>query len=71
VLLPDGIDELDLAAAAYERGILVEDGAWHWARPEDAPPSIVLGYGSVGEPAVRRGVAILADAVSAAVRTPV
>jgi GntR family transcriptional regulator/MocR family aminotransferase len=71
VLLPDGIDELELAAAAYERGVLVEDGAWHWARPEDAPPSIVLGYGSVGEPAIRRGVAILGDAVSATVRSPV
>ena len=32
------------AMAAFERGVLVEDAAWHWARPGDAPPSIVLGY---------------------------
>jgi GntR family transcriptional regulator/MocR family aminotransferase len=65
VRLPDGVDELELAAAAYERGVLVEDGAWHWWQPDQAPPSIVLGYGSVGEPAIRRGIAILADVMSA------
>jgi GntR family transcriptional regulator/MocR family aminotransferase len=65
VALPDGVDELELAAAAYERGVLVEDGAWHWAQPDKAPPSIVLGYGSVGEPAIRRGIGILADAMRA------
>jgi GntR family transcriptional regulator/MocR family aminotransferase len=67
VMLPDGVDELELAAKAYERGVLVEDGAWHWARPDEAPPSIVLGYGSVGESAIRRGIAILADAMRASV----
>jgi GntR family transcriptional regulator / MocR family aminotransferase len=66
VMLPDGVDELELAAAAYERGVLVEDGAWHWARPRVAPPSIVLGYGSVREPAIRRGIATLADGMRAA-----
>jgi GntR family transcriptional regulator/MocR family aminotransferase len=65
VLLPDDVDELEFAAAAYERGVLVEDGAWHWARPRGAPPSMVLGYGSVGESAIRRGVAIRADAMRA------
>jgi GntR family transcriptional regulator/MocR family aminotransferase len=63
VLLPDGVDELELAAKAYERGVLVEDGAWHWARPDTAPPSIVLGYGGVSEAAIRRGVVILGDAM--------
>jgi DNA-binding transcriptional MocR family regulator len=46
--------------------LLVEDGAWHWARPEDAPPSIVLGYGATPEPAIRRGIAILGEAIEAA-----
>jgi GntR family transcriptional regulator / MocR family aminotransferase len=63
VLLPEGIDELEFAAEAYARGVLVEDGAWHWAQPEKAPASIVLGYGSVGETAIRRGIAILAEAL--------
>jgi GntR family transcriptional regulator / MocR family aminotransferase len=62
VLLPAGVDELEFAAEAYARGVLVEDGAWHWAQPEEAPPSIVLGYGSVGEATIRRGIAILAEA---------
>jgi GntR family transcriptional regulator / MocR family aminotransferase len=66
VLLPADVDELEFAAAAYERGVLVEDGAWHWAKPEQAPPSIVLGYGSVNESQIRRGVAMLAAALVAA-----
>jgi len=66
VMLPGDVDELELAAAAYTRGVLVEDGAWHWARPQDAPPSIVLGYGATPEPAIRRGIAILGEAVDSA-----
>jgi GntR family transcriptional regulator / MocR family aminotransferase len=62
VLLPEGVNELEFAAEAYDRGVLVEDGAWHWAQPENAPPSIVLGYGSLSEAVIRRGIAILADA---------
>jgi GntR family transcriptional regulator/MocR family aminotransferase len=62
VLLPKGVNELEFAAEAFDRGVLVEDGAWHWAQPEKAPPSIVLGYGSLTEAVIRRGVAILADA---------
>jgi GntR family transcriptional regulator / MocR family aminotransferase len=62
VLLPAGIDELELAAAAYDRGVFIEDGAWHWAEPNAAPPSIVLGYGSTSPSAIRRGIAILGEA---------
>jgi GntR family transcriptional regulator/MocR family aminotransferase len=65
VLLPRGVDELRFAAATCERGVLVEDGAWHWADPEEAPPSMVLGYSSLSEPEIRRGVAALADALTA------
>ena len=63
VMLPDGVSELELGAAAYQRGVLVEDGAWHWAHPGQAPPSIVLGYGSTSEPTIWRGIEILADAL--------
>jgi DNA-binding transcriptional MocR family regulator len=58
-----GVAEL----ALNERGVLVEDGAWHWARPDDAPPSIVLGYGATPEPAIRRGIGIVAEALRAVV----
>jgi len=65
VRLPAGVDERALAIAAYERGVLIEPGAWHWAHPAEAPPSIVLGYGSQPEPALRRGITILAAALAA------
>ena len=49
--------------AAYKRGVLVEPTAWHWAQPEQAPPSLVLGYGTAGAPAIRRGIALLREAL--------
>jgi GntR family transcriptional regulator / MocR family aminotransferase len=65
VKLPADVDERALARAAFERGVLVEDAAWHWARREQAPPSLVLGYGAVTEPTMRRALAIVADAMDA------
>ena len=65
VALPDGVDERALARAAFERGVLVEDAAWHWARSQEAPPALILGYGAVTEPAIRRAIALLADALDA------
>jgi GntR family transcriptional regulator / MocR family aminotransferase len=64
VALPEGTDERSFAIAAYDRGVLVEDGAWHWADRRQAPPSLVLGYGSLPEPAIRRAVAILAETMN-------
>ena len=66
VTLPEHVDEGALARAAYGHGVLLELGAWHWAAPEHAPPSLVLGYGSVAEPALRRAIAVIADAIGAA-----
>ena len=65
VSLPPGTDERALAAQTYERGVLIEDGAWHWAHPREAPPSLVLGYGSVAEVQIRRGIAILGASLAA------
>jgi GntR family transcriptional regulator / MocR family aminotransferase len=63
VTLERDVDELELASAAKERGILLESASWHWARPGQAPPSIVLGYGTLPVPAIRRVVSLLADAM--------
>jgi GntR family transcriptional regulator/MocR family aminotransferase len=57
--LPPHCDEARLVDAAREQGVLVEGAAWHWADPGAAPPALVLGYGGIGEPAIRRGLAIL------------
>jgi GntR family transcriptional regulator/MocR family aminotransferase len=65
VTLPPGVDEEALARTAAARGVLVEEAARHWADPAQAPPSLVLGYGQISEPAIRRGIAILAGAISA------
>jgi GntR family transcriptional regulator / MocR family aminotransferase len=64
VKLPPGVDERELSVATFERGALVEDAAWHWARPGDAPPSLVLGYGSLSEATIRLGVEVVAAAIA-------
>jgi len=66
VTLPPGIDELALARTAAARGVLVEEAARHWADPALAPPSLVLGYGPLSEPAIRRGIGALAGAIRSA-----
>lgn len=55
VQLPRWCDESTLTEAARMRGVLVEGADWHWSRPRSAPPALVLGYGSVDEPAIRAG----------------
>jgi DNA-binding transcriptional MocR family regulator len=64
VALPADVDERALTLAAYARGVLVEDGSWHWASPEHAPPSIMIGYGSMTRPSIRQAISILADAMT-------
>jgi GntR family transcriptional regulator/MocR family aminotransferase len=62
--LPDGCDERDLVRRAGAHGVLVEGAAWHWARPRDAPPALVLGYGALSEQAIERGIRALGAAWS-------
>ena len=64
VILPAGVDEGALARTAAARGLLVEEAARHWADPAQAPPSLVLGYGQLSEPAIRRGIGVLAGAIN-------
>jgi GntR family transcriptional regulator / MocR family aminotransferase len=66
VALPAGADERAVALIAEGRGVLIEEAARHWADPAQAPPSLVLGYGPLSEPAIRRGIGVLAEAVRTA-----
>ena len=52
VELPDDVDVRALTAAAYRRGVLLEDAAVHWASPANTPPALVLGYGTLADPTV-------------------
>jgi GntR family transcriptional regulator / MocR family aminotransferase len=63
VALPAGADERAVALIAEGRGVLIEEAARHWADPAQAPPSLVLGYGPLSEPAIRRGIRVLAEAI--------
>ena len=59
VELPPGVDERELAVAVRARRAGRGRGL-ALGRPEQAPPSIVLGYGSLSEATIRRGVELIA-----------
>ena len=59
VQLPGTCDEVRLTEAARTEGLLIEGAGWHWADPQSAPPALVLGYGSIGESAIRTGLQLL------------
>lgn len=59
VQLPSWCDERRLVDSAREQGVIVEGAAWHWANPQSAPPALVLGYGAMTEPAIRRGLELV------------
>jgi GntR family transcriptional regulator / MocR family aminotransferase len=59
--LPPGADEPGLVRAAAARGVGVEGLATHrWAA--GGAPGLLLGYGSLAEPAIEQGVQLLAEA---------
>jgi GntR family transcriptional regulator/MocR family aminotransferase len=62
VELPEGTDEAALVAAAAARGVGVEGLALHRFNPA-GPPGLVLGFGCLSEPAIDRGVRLLAEAL--------
>jgi hypothetical protein len=35
---------------------MLEQAAWHWADPGTAPPALLIGYGSVREDDLARGI---------------
>jgi GntR family transcriptional regulator / MocR family aminotransferase len=61
VLLPETIEESQLLRAAGERGVSAEGLALH-RFAADGPPGVLLGYGSLSEPAIEQGVRLLGDA---------
>jgi GntR family transcriptional regulator/MocR family aminotransferase len=62
VELPQGTDEPALVAAAATRGVGVEGLALHRFNPA-GPPGLVLGFGCLPEPAIDRGIRLLAEAL--------
>lgn len=61
-VLPDDVDEPALLAAAARHGLGVEGLSLH-SYLGDCSPGVVLGYANMAEPAIARGVRILADAL--------
>jgi GntR family transcriptional regulator/MocR family aminotransferase len=61
VLLPEAIEESRLLRAAGERGVGTEGLALH-RFAADGPPGVLLGYGSLSEPAIEQGVRLLGEA---------
>jgi GntR family transcriptional regulator / MocR family aminotransferase len=62
-VLPDRLDEPALLAAAARRGVGVEGLSLH-SYTGDCPAGVVLGYGYMAEPAIERGVELLAAAAA-------
>ena len=66
VLLPDHVDEPTLLAAAARHGVGIEGLSLH-SYTGDCPPGLVLGHAYMAEPAIKRGVELLASASDAAI----
>jgi GntR family transcriptional regulator / MocR family aminotransferase len=62
VRLPPDVDERALRRAARREGVRIEGAARHWARPEEAPPAFVLGYGGADERGIEAAVATVGRA---------
>ena len=65
VELPAGDDERAIAAEARGRRLELETMGDHMAGRHDGPPTLLLGYAAVPEPAIGPGVRELAEAVRA------
>ncbi len=61
--LPAGADEAATVRTAAQRGIALDGLASFVRGPSAPPPSLVLGYGNLPEPAIARGIAELARAL--------
>ena len=57
--LPPGLDPSAVADAAFRHGIQLEETAQHWADPAAAPPAVLIGYGTLRESTLARGIEAL------------
>jgi GntR family transcriptional regulator/MocR family aminotransferase len=65
-LLPPGVEEGAVLSAAAARRVGVEGLQGHsLSSPPSARAGLVLGFASLPEPAIRRGIELLAEAVEA------
>ncbi|HEY3726775.1 MAG TPA: PLP-dependent aminotransferase family protein [Solirubrobacteraceae bacterium] len=58
-LSPD-TPERELVEAAHQHGLHIDPSSRHWANPDQAPPAILIGYGTVHQDAIEREIATLA-----------
>jgi GntR family transcriptional regulator/MocR family aminotransferase len=65
VLLPQHLDEPSLLASAARRGVGLEGLSLH-SYTGDSQPGLVLGHAYMAEPAIGRGVQLLAEAIETA-----
>jgi GntR family transcriptional regulator/MocR family aminotransferase len=66
VELPDGDDEQAIRDEAGRRGIALQVMDSYRIAPRERPPTLLLGYGQISEPAIPAGIAELSAAVRAA-----
>ena len=66
VELPAGDDEHAIRDEARRRGIALGIMDSYRIDPRDQPPTLLLGYGQVSEPAIQAGISELAAAVHTA-----
>jgi GntR family transcriptional regulator/MocR family aminotransferase len=52
--------ERALVEAAHQRGLHIDPSSRHWSNPGQAPPAVLIGYGTVHEDAIEREIATLA-----------
>jgi GntR family transcriptional regulator/MocR family aminotransferase len=54
--LPAGLDPQTVSVAAAAHGLTMGKASWHWANLDTAPPALLIGYGSVREGDLARGI---------------
>jgi GntR family transcriptional regulator / MocR family aminotransferase len=59
VRLPPDCPEADLVAAAHQQGVHIKGAARHWANPTQAPPALVIGYGTLPQTAIPHALATI------------
>ncbi|QRY54064.1 MocR-like pyridoxine biosynthesis transcription factor PdxR [Mycolicibacterium septicum] len=59
--LPGSLDEDTVVATARDQGLRLDGARWNWADPDSAPPALVIGYGALGEAAIRDSISRLAS----------